>query len=232
MTVNELALIMARERGERQDDPNFVAMAENWIKGAIKVIAIQSNWRFFLNDDFNFDTVALQKEYTMPEDFRYAKFFQLTVLNKEITYRDPARLPGFREDLDKVSSEPRHWWFVENKVTGGKSFKQIRIFPVVNAILNITAPYYYHPVSMTGSSVIPLDESFLEIIQSYARSKMLRQEKNYAGSDREMKDFEFFLGAALSLDRSKPGDNITMIETDLPRNTGKPLGRLRYKWEN
>lgn len=228
MTINQLAQILVREQAEKQSDPNFISMVENWIASALKVIALKSNWKFF-QKDFTFDTVALQSEYNLPEEARQIKWLQLSTSDTKLIYRDKKRLADFRQDFEQLGT-PKFWTYSDNIIVSMNPLKRIELIPKPPSIMTVIGEYYFHPVNITSSTEIPLDESFDEIIQCYVRSKMMKVDKNYAGATLEMQDFNTLLAMAIQMERTKPAEDVVNEPTDIP--AARMFNhRLRYTWE-
>lgn len=228
MTVNQLAQILVREQAEKQGDLNFIAMVENWIASALKVIALKSQWKFF-QKDFTFNTVALQSEYTLPEEARQVKWLQLSVSDTKLIYRDKKRLADFRQDFEQLGT-PKFWTYSNNTVVSMNPLKGIELIPIPNSIFTVIGEYYFHPVNIASDYEIPLDESFDEIIQCYVRGKMMKVDKNYAGATLEMNDFNTLLNTAIAMERLKPAEDVVNEPTDIP-SARLFNHRLRYTWE-
>lgn len=234
MTINQLAQILIREESERQGDPNFVTMVENWINSAIKVIAIQSNWQFF-RKEYLFNTFVGtvfpdHGIYTLPKDAKRVQYVRITSLDKRVTYRSASALARERYDLDQFG-EPKFWWYGDDRVDAdGDARKSIVFTPIPTAVVEIEAPYYYSPQTLASAAHIPLSDEFFEPISSYVRGKMKRStEKDYAGANIEMRDFKETLSALIATYRTQPAEENGNMETDLPRD--RRVGRLRYAWE-
>lgn len=228
MTVNQLAQILVREQAEKQSDPNFIAMVENWIASALKVIALKSQWKFF-QKDFTFNTVALQSIYSLPEEARQVKWLQLSNSDTVLIYRDRRKQAELRQDFEQVGT-PKFWSYTTNTVVSMNPLKQIELTPKPPSIVPVIGEYYYHPVNINSSYEIPLDESFDEIIQCYVRSKMMKVDKNYAGASLEMQDFNVLLNTAIAMERTKPAEQVVNEPTDIP-SARMFNHRLRYTWE-
>lgn len=228
MTVNQLAQILVREQSEKQGDLNFISMVENWIASALKVIALKSNWKFF-KKDFEFDTVALQPDYTLPEEARQIIWLQIANTDTKLIYRDKRKQAELRVDFEQLGT-PKFWAYTENTVISMNPRKQFTLQPIPPSIMHIIGEIYYHPVNITSATEIPLDESFDEIIQCYVRSKMQKIDKNYTGATLEMADFNLLLNTAIQMERQKPAEELVNEPTDIP--AARMFNhRLRYTWE-
>lgn len=228
MTINQLAQILVREQAEKQSDLNFIAMVENWIASALKVIALKSNWKFF-QKNFTFNTEALLSEYNLPEEARQVKWLQLSNTDTKLIYRDERKLAELRQDFEELGT-PKFWSYTDNIVLATNPLKRIRLTPKPPSIMTVIGEYYFHPVNITTDYEIPLDESFDEIIQCYVRAKMMKVDKNYAGASLEMQDFNNLLATAIQSERQKPAEDVVSEATDIP--AARMFNhRLRYTWE-
>lgn len=228
MTVNQLAQILVREQAEKQGDTNFIGMVENWIASALKVIALKSNWKFF-KKEFSFNTVPSQQEYNLPEEARQVIWLQLSNTDTKLIYREKRKQADLRIDFEQLGT-PKFWSYADNIVSATNPLKRISLQPTPPSVIPVIGEYYFHPINITTSYEIPLDESFDEIIQCYVRSKMMKIDKNYAGATLEMQDFNSLLNTAIVMERQKPAEELVNEPTDIP-SARMFNHRLRYTWE-
>jgi hypothetical protein len=228
MTVNQMAQILVREQAEKSGDPNFIAMVENWIASALKVIAMKSNWKFF-QKNFSFATAASNPFYNLPEEARKIKFLQISNTDTTLIYRDKGKSATLRQDFEQLGT-PKFWSYVNSVNVSGDNFRRIELTPIPNSIMDINGEYYYHPIDIVSSSEIPLDQSFDEAIMCFVRSKMMKVDKNYIGANLEMKDFDTNLASAIVAERQQSAENVVNEPTDIP--AARMFNhRLRYTWE-
>lgn len=231
MTINELAQRMLTEQSEKQGDAGYLSMLENWIRGAIRDVAIKSKWRFF-KKYYTFNTVIgttpTTAIYDLPEEVRDFEYMQIVSTDQRIDYKEPADIVDDGEDLQLVST-PKNWFWQNAGLVGSDFVRRIRLHPIPSAVLTIEAPYFYHPVNLVSASQIPLSEEFESILENYIRSYMLSIDKDYDGANAQMQMYSNGLAGLIITDRKTAAKRRIAKVSDLPRATRtRRTARLPY----
>lgn len=229
LTLNQLASELAQEQGEKVDDSSYINQLEKWIRDAITEISVRSKFKIFWKE-FTFSTVIGVSFYSIPKEFRDFKYVRFTDNDDEIEAINPKRLSEYGLDLEQ-KSRPRFYWISDPQVDGSSNFVQrIRLHPIPNAVLQINAPFYFHPVDLVTSSIIPLSEEALLVIKSRIRMQMHKLDKEWDAFNAERAQYAQDLTSLVEQERTPASKNLTAQPTDLPRRTSRPY-RLRYPFE-
>jgi hypothetical protein len=212
-TVNQIAQFLVREHSESSDDPNYISILEGWIIETVEEIAAAGLWKFF-RKDYSFATVASTFLYILPSEAKEMDFLRFTDTNLPLDFLNPARLPQFGEDFERLA-RPYVWWYEDAGTVSASFTYKIRLFPTPDTVYTIEAPYYYVPTGLTTSSDLPLHQEFLSTMKLRVRAFMDKDDGDYDGYDRMMSKYESRLTTLKAANETKPDARRRLQVTDL-----------------
>ena len=229
MTLNALALEVALEHGERQGDTAFITQLETWIKNDLVSIALKTKFKL-LWKDFTFNTANGTAEYNLPNDFKDFKYIRFTDDDDNITYLNPRRLSRYNLDFEQLG-RPKFAWITNAVIVANNIVGKLRFQPVPNAIIQISAPYYYYPKGLASGSDIPVNDEIMLLLKSRLGMRIARVDLDWDLHNAHRADFNEDLNQIIKQDNKSSARDLVRGQTDLPRNSGRPYKRFRYPFE-
>lgn len=229
MTLNALALEVALEHGERQGDTAFITQLETWLKNDLVRIALKTKFKLLWKDN-QITTAVGVPEYNLPNDFKDFKYLRFIDTDDNITYLNPRRLSRYNLDFEQPG-RPKFAWIVNASVVAGNVVGKLRFQPVPNAIISISAPYYYYPKGLTSNSDIPVNDELILLLKSRLSMQIARLDLDWDLHNAYRADFNEDLNLIIKQDNKSSARDLVRGQTDLPRNSGRPYKRFRYPFE-
>lgn len=229
MTLEQLAVEIAAEHGERQGDTGFISQLVTWIKKDLVRISFKSKFKLLWRDN-PITTVVNVPEYNLPADFRDFKYLRFEDNDDVIEYLSPRRLARYNLDFE-VKGKPEFAWITNASVVAGALVGKLRFQPIPNAAYIVQAPYYYYPRGLTSSSDIPVNDELMLLLHSRLSMQIARIDRDWDLHNAHRADFNEDLQFIRKQENKSSARNLVRGQTDLPRNSGRPYKRFRYPFE-
>lgn len=229
MTLEQLAVELAAEHGERQGDLGFISQLVTWIKKDLVRISLKSKFKLLWKDN-PITTAIDDPEYELPADFKDFKFLRFEDNDDVITYLNPRRLAKYNLDFES-KGKPKFAWITNASVISGVLVGKLRFQPIPNAVYLIQAPYYYYPRGLSASSDIPVNDELMLLLHSRLSMYIARIDRDWDLHNAHRADFNEDLEDIRKQENKSSARDLVRGQTDLPRNSGRPYKRFRYPFE-
>lgn len=230
MTLNQLAVEISLEQGERLGDVAFVSQLETWIKDELVRINLKSRFRL-LWKDATIPTVATVPTIDLPLDFRDPKFVRHPDGEQPIEFLTPIKLSKFNFDFE-MTGKPEFCWFQDSSVVGTDFIKKLRLHPIPDIVYQINIPYYYYvQKGLLSNTHLSVPDEIILLLKNRVRMRIHRVDLDWDNHNAERADYNEALQDYAVMDRTTPSRDLVKGQTDLPRRAQRPTGRFRFPFE-
>jgi|SRR5882672_304248 len=222
MTVNELAVQLAKEQDEDSNDTEFISVVESWIDDAVDEIASSHDWRFFKKIR-PFSTVISQRAYPLDEDIVDIRSIRFIDTDEPIDYQDEMNLANIAEDLEN-QGKPRWWYFTNTSSGVNELVKNIAFSPIPAAIYPLELSVYVHPTTIVLDTTdpIPFRKEWILAIKHRVRAYVLMSDKDYEGATKYLQMFYQKLEDMKTKENQAPAGRFLVMQ---PRDLGQQNDR-------
>lgn len=213
MLVSEMTTDILREWSESADDPAKTSLVHSWIRNALDDFAILTNFRVFYAHA-GIVTVATVENYELPEAFQNIVSMRIPASDLTIEEIDRQQLLLSGANLETAGT-PRFWFYVNSIDNPTGTAIRIQLYPVPNAIFNITISGVVHPAALVAADTIPVHNEHLNIIKDRVRWYMAVDDKDYDAADRHDAQFVRKAGLIVSRENKRPAQRRVLRVTDV-----------------
>ena len=230
VTLNQIAVRISQEQGDRTGDASFVSQCETWLKSAMVEIDSEANFKaFFKNLTITTDPGNTTGLYDLPEDFRSIKYLRLADTDDPIDYENPSTLIGYNVDLEQRGRPSIHW-ISDPRIDVNKFIQRVRFHPIPNVVLPVDGKYYFDVINTASSDILPLTSQAINALESRLRMYIRKADENWTAYNVERSEYSKHLAILIKSEVNKPSRRMKGRVTDLPSKSRRP-SRLRYPFE-
>ena len=231
ITLNQLAVRVSQEQGDRTGDASFISQCETWLKSAMVEIDSEANFKaFFKNLTIITDPLNTTGLYNLPEDFRTIKYLRHTDTEDPIDYENPSTLIGYNVDLEQRGRPSIHW-VSDPLVSGSQFIQRVRFHPIPNETLTIDGKYYFDVINVNPNDTLPLTTQAINALESRLRMYINKLDREWTAYNVERSEYTKHLANLIKSEVNKPSRRMKARPTDLPSRSRRP-SRLRYPFES
>jgi hypothetical protein len=229
VTLNQIAVRIATEQGDKVGDDGFITQCEQWLREAMIEIDSQANSRAFSTTLPPITTSAGVSRYSLPENYRAIKYLRFVDTDDPIEYCNPRTLANYGVDFEQQGRPRWHW--VSDPVLGGSNefIQKVTFQPIPNGTFTIDGMYFFDIINIDSDDFLPLTQQAILAISSRLRMEIHKNDKEWDAYNAERGQFSINLASFLKLETNKPARGLKAKIRDLPR-MGRPP-RLRYPFE-
>lgn len=232
VTLNQIAVRISQEQGDRTGDASFISQCETWLKSAMVEIDSEANFKaFFKNLTITTDPLNLTGLYDLPEDFRSIKYLRHVDTDEPIDYENPSTLIQYNVDLEQFGRPSIHWISDPTINASNQFIQRVRLHPIPNVALTIDGKYYFDVVNVDTNDTLPLTPQAINALESRLRMYIRKMDEAWTGYNVERSEYSKHLATLIKSEVNKPSRRMKARPTDLPSRSRRP-SRLRYPFES
>lgn len=231
VTLNQIAVRISQEQGDRTGDASFISQCETWLKSAMVEIDSEANFKaFFKNLSIVTNPANLTGLYDLPEDFRSIKYLRHTDTDEPIDYENPSTLIQYNVDLEQFGRPSIHW-ISDPRIDVNKFIQRVRFHPIPNETLTIDGKYYFDVINTLTNDILPLTSQAINALESRLRMYITKADREWTAYNVERSEYSKHLATLMKSEVNKPSRRMKARPTDLPSRSRRP-SRLRYPFES
>lgn len=231
VTLNQIAVRISQEQGDRTGDASFISQCETWLKSAMIEIDSEANFKaFFKNLTITTNPSVTNGLYDLPEDFRAMKYLRHPDNDDPIDYENPSTLVGYNVDFEQFGRPHTHW-ISDPYIDGSNRFIQrVRFLPIPNTVMTIDGKYYFDVLNVNTNDFLPLTQQAINALESRLRMYITKADREWTAYNVERSEYSKHLANLIKSEVNKPSRRMKARPTDLPSRSRRP-SRFRYPHE-
>lgn len=222
-TVDDVAGDIATEFGEEFSDIDIKAQFRLWVIEVFEEVYASGRW-FFQNDEQDISLVASQKAYSLDADVSEVRDIRDPNDNVRVEYAPVERLIARGKDL-LLEGTPTNWYI--DSIGTSQEIK-ISLWPIPDAaaVAAITALRAYtllRPITLSGTTTIPVPIEYVRVIKEGVRAKVKFNDGDLDGSSMAIEAFGNGLMLLNARFHGKPRQGSTLpVKTKLKQTHQSP----------